>query len=126
VFIAGADRADIGLVFVEDGGEKVGVEQAFGAFGWGGPAAVHVAAQLLEGLLLADVLCARGLQERRFAFEDNDWDAVDEDDDIGDDRLIGALDLELARDQEIVSLHVVEVDEAHGLESLMAFACFLE
>jgi len=126
VFIAGADCADVGLVLVEDGGEKVGVEQAFGAFGRGRPTAVHVAAQLLESLLLADVFRAGCFQKGRFAFKDDDRDAVDEDDDVGDDRLVWTLDLELARDQEVVFLNVVKVDEAHGLEGFMAVDAFLE
>ncbi len=80
-----------------------------------------VAAQLLDRLALPRV-ADRG----RLALDHRDGDAVEEDRHIGNDVALGAADLVLAGDQELVVGWVVEVDEVDGLGLLASAEVLLE
>jgi hypothetical protein len=75
-----------------------------------------VAAELVEGFGLP-----RLAEGRALALDDDERDAVDKENDIGADVLLGALDAELAGDDELVLSGVVEVEEAGGV-ALLAVA----
>ena len=113
----GGDGAELGLLPAGGDDELVVVEERRAAFALGA-ALLAVAQELVDGL--GDRLLHLG----RLALDDHHRQAVQEQDDVRDDVVLGAEDahLELADGDEAVVVPVLEVDEAHGRAFLAGLA----
>ena len=80
-----------------------------------------VAGELVDGLRLPTFG-----QRRALALDDRERDAVHQDDDVGADVFLGALDAVLPGDDELVLARVVEVDEADRVSLLSVSTILLE